>query len=185
MELQEEFEDYLQKMNAFRQQKDTLSSSFCTLSEKLSTFPEKEISTQDIEQKVSSLFKDVNQQIDLYDRQFKILEEELGVLCQPPPSPIPVQFFEGLFSLFRLAYGTYKDHEDLAHFLPPLQTIVSLLESGVLKLQGDLLEQALLLQLIKSAWAFTKTTKSQEQVANQLKKQGGARNRTRKQKRNT
>ncbi len=183
MEPQEAFESLLKQMNSQVQTQESLSPFFCTLTAGLKTFPEAELNTESIQQKVTSLFKDINTQIELYDNQFKVLQQELGVLCPPSSSPIPTRFFEALLSLFRLAYGRYKSYPELNSFLPPLQTIVTLFETSKFEIKGDLLEQAVLHQLIQFAWALTHVPTTQETMAKQLNKQGGFRTKTRKQRR--
>lgn len=163
-----------------------LNTLFCEFTKEILTLPPPDTATQ---AKVDALFKDVNKQIDLYNEQYQVLKQELGVLCRSDTqTDIPKKFFSALVELFRLAYTTFQHYPtELDDYRIEFQSVLDLLRGGKFQLQGEPYQKALLLQLTKSAWATTKkfSTQTMDQMATQLTnqtKQGGKRNKTRKQK---
>lgn len=156
-----------------------ISALFCTFTAGVTSLPEPDAETQE---RVKQLFQDINKQIELYDRQYEVLKQELGVLCPANPQGTSAkQFFDALLTLFRLAYTTFQEEpDDLDDFLLGLQCLTKVLQTNTFQLEGEPYQKALLLQLTKSAWAYTKNPMSIELAAKQLAK--GGRNKTRKQK---
>lgn len=134
---------------------------------------------------MKDLFQDVNSAVEQYNRQFQNLMNELGVLCRESSGKHSLfyQFFSSFTDLLRLAYTVYKeDPEKLSKFEPVLQIFLQLLQTKQISLQKEeRLTNALLLQLVNSAWALTNTRQSMDFVAKQAKQQGGRK--TRKQRR--
>jgi hypothetical protein len=158
--------------------KSNVSTLFCTFTQGVTALPEPDEETQ---KKVKALFQDINTQIDLYDRQYNILKQELGVLCPSnPQGTSATQFFEALLTLFRLAYTTFQGRPELDDFRVGLTCLTKALQTNTFQLEEEPYQNALLLQLTKSAWASTKNPLSMQLAGKQLAK--GGRNKTRKQK---
>jgi hypothetical protein len=163
---------------SFHTNKSNVSRFFCTFTQGVTALPEPDTATQE---KVNQLFQDINTQIQLYDRQYDILKQELGVLCPSNSQGASAdKFFDALLTLFRLAYTTFQGGKELDDFLVGLQCVLTVFQTNTFKLEGEPYQKALLLQLTKSAWAYTKTPTSMQLTAKQLTKKGG--NTTRKQK---
>jgi hypothetical protein len=163
--------------------KKNLITSFCKFVEAIQALPP-ELSSPESQAQVKELFQDVNTAVEQYNRQFQNLINELGVLCREPTGKQSLfqQFFTSFTDLLRLAYTVYLDNpEKLSQFQPVLQVVLKLLQSNQISLQKEQpLTNALLLQLVNSAWALTNARESMNAVANQNKQRGGRK--TRKQR---
>ncbi len=172
-----DFKELLNTAHALLQQKEKIPEKFCHFDVIVESLPP-EIPTE-----VNELFQDVNEQIRAYNEQFLVLKQELGVLCtRESGHHDTVQvFFTSFLDLFKLAYTVY---EQLPEKLQPFQTLlekfIQFLQTNTMKLDTPL-EQGLLLQLTKSAWAYTKTQQSMKSMAKQVG--GKLKRHTRKQKR--
>jgi DNA repair ATPase RecN len=164
--------------------KQNLAQHFCKFVEAIQTLPP-ELSSPESQTQVKELFQDVNTAVEQYNRQFQNLMNELGILCREPTGKQSLfhQFFSSFTDLLRLAYTVYQeDPEKLSKFQPVLQRFLQLLETNQMTLQKEEpLTNALLLQLVNSAWALTNTRQTMESAAKQAKQQGGRK--TRKQRR--
>jgi hypothetical protein len=161
------------------QQKEMLPEKFCHFEVILESLPP----TVPVE--VTSLFQDINKQIEAYNEQFAILIQELGVLCtrDPRKKPTVELFFSAFLDLFKLAYTVYENEpEKLQQFQRLLEEFVRFLQTTTMNVE-DPIQQGLLLQLTKSAWAYTKTQDSMKSLATQLGGNRKLKNRTRKHKR--
>ena len=184
IDLVETYEGLLEKGYELVNTKTNLPELFCLYTSAISKLPEQDYHTPEVEEKVKSLFQDINKQIDLYNEQFQVLVEELGVLCHDSPGDTSQTFFYGLLDLFRLAYTTYQKYpETLQEFLPLLTEVVNLLEFKRFGEQDNVVQNALLLQMTKSAWALTKNPKPMNAAAKQIV--SNRKQKTRKQKRKT
>jgi len=166
--------------------KKNLPELFCRLFETIQSAPPETYSPETIA-KVQTIFQDVNSAVQDYNRQFQMLVKELGILCKnQTQSSTFHQFFSSLLDLFRLAYTVYKeDAEALSHFEPLLQKLLLLLQTNKIHLeQENTFQNALLLQLVKSAWALTNTRETMEGSAKEVQLQQGGK-KTRKAKRRT
>ena len=163
--------------------KKNLAHHFCKFVEAIQTLPP-ELSSPESQAQVKELFQDVNTAVEQYNRQFQNLINELGVLCKTPSnnSSLFQQFFSSFTDLLRLAYTVYQeDPEKLSKFQPVLQRFLQLLETNQIHLkEEEPLTNALLLQLVNSAWALTNTRQTMESAAKLAKQQGGRK--TRKQR---
>lgn len=186
--MSDQYEELIREASELLNKSTNLNTLFCEFTKEILTLPAPDTPTQ---AKVDALFKDVNKQIDLYNEQYQILKQELGILCRPAiQTDIPKKFFSALVELFRLAYTTFQHYPTELHdFQVEFQSVVELLRDGKFQLQGEPYQKALLLQLTKSAWATTKKFSDQtmDQMVTQLRTQmkhtqGGKRNKTRKQK---
>lgn len=160
------------------QTQKNLSRLFCEFVQDLQTLsPEAQTIS------VQHLFVDMNKQIEKYNEQFQVILDELGILCKDTQTSQGIErFFEALLDLFRLAFSMYEHHPDkLAPFEPLLEMLVSRMDSLESKLPEDPLQQALMLQLTKSAWALSNARGSMEATATALRNQ--TKRKTRKQKR--
>lgn len=172
-----EYSSLLNKAYALLQEKDKLPEKFCHFDVIVESLP------PTVPEEVNQLFHDVNRQIDAYNEQFQVLLNELGVLCtrDSTKKTIIEIFFSALLDLFKLAYSVYQNNPDqLQPFQTVLESFVRFLETNSMNLE-DPIQQGLLLQLTKSAWAYTKTQQSMKTMATQVG--GTLKNRTRKQKR--
>lgn len=172
-----DFKELLNTAYTLLQQKEKIPEKFCHFDVIVESLP------AEIPQEVNDLFQDVNEQIRAYNEQFLILKQELGVLCTKEPGhhdTVQV-FFTSFLDLFKLAYTTYEQvPEKLQPFQNLLEKFVQFLQTNSLKLDTPL-EQGLLLQLTKSAWAYTKTQQTMKSMAKQVG--GRLKNHTRKHKR--
>lgn len=172
-----DYKDLLNTAYSFLQQKEKLPEKFCHFDVIVEELP------PTIPEEIQSLFQDVNEQIKAYNEQFLILKQELGVLCvrEPGHQNKVSQFFSSFLDLFKLAYTVYiEDPEKLQPFQSLLEKFVGFLKTNSMTLETPL-EKGLLLQLTKSAWAYTKTQDTMKSVAKQVG--GKLRRHTRKQKR--
>jgi hypothetical protein len=173
-------QEYIQTFEAFQNTKN-IPDIFCVFVEQLKTIPAESL-TPDVQNQVKNYFQDINKRIQEYDDQYKILLNELGVLCGANTKPpIAQRFFQSLLDFFRMAYSVYQDQpEKLQVFETILRQIKTLFQTGTLQFEGTPLEKALLLQLTRSAWILSHPPTSMEKVANQIG--GRKKNKTRKQK---
>lgn len=157
---------------------------FCKLIQAIQTLPSATYS-QEAQDQVNQVYIDVNTKVEEYNRQFQILLNELGVLCRRTNQNSKFQeFFTSFLDLLRMAYTVYNEDEaKLEQFQPVLQKLLVLLKTNQIHLeQENTFQNALLLQLVNSAWALTNTRgESLEQAARAAKQQGGRK--TRKQRR--
>jgi hypothetical protein len=171
-----DFKELLNTAHELLHQKEKLPEKFCHFDAIVESLP------PTIPDEVYSLFQDVNEQIRAYNQQFLVLKQELGVLCtkEPGHQDKVTKFFSSFLDLFKLAYTVYlQDPEKLKPFQDLLEKFIVFLKTNTLNLETPL-EKGLLLQLTKSAWAYTKTQETMKSVA---KQEGGKlKNRTRKQK---
>lgn len=169
-----------QTFTAF-QSSPSLPDNFCTYVKFIETIPTDTI-TPEILAQVKDYFYDVNERIKQYDEQYHVLVQELGVLCsEESKSTIPERFFRTLLDFLRLAYSVYeKEPSKLQVFTPILKSLHDLFQTKTFKLEGELLQKALLLQLTKSSWILSKQTQPIETIAKQMG--GSLKNKTRKQK---
>lgn len=171
-----DFKELLNTAHAFIQQKEKLPEKFCHFDVIVEDLP------PTIPEEVNDLFRDVNEQIRAYNEQFLVLKQELGVLCtrEPGHQDKLFQFFTSFLDLFKLAYTVYVDDPTkLQPFQQLLGKFIQFLQTNTMKLETPL-EKGLLLQLTKSAWAYTKTQETMKTMAKQV---GGRLKRyTRKQK---
>lgn len=178
-----EFPNQLQTAFLEVNSQKNLSNHFCKFVEALQKLPP-ELSSPESQAQVKEIFQDVNAAVEQYNRQFQHLIHELGVLCREPTGKQSLfqQFFLSFTDLLRLAYTVYQQNpEKLSRFQPILQRFLQLLETNEIHLQKEEpLTNALLLQLVNSAWALTNTRQSMESAAKQAKQQGGRK--TRKQR---
>ena len=178
-----EYPTQFEKAYTMLQTKKNLPELFCRFFDAVQTLPPETHSSEAIAN-VQTVFRDVNTAVEQYNKQFQILVQELGVLCKQQDNTTKFQqFFTSFLDLLRLAYTVYeKDPAKLSQFEPLLQKLIVLFETNAIRLeQKDISTNALLLQLMNSAWALTNTRESMEQTAKETK-QGGKR-KTRKQKR--
>jgi hypothetical protein len=163
--------------------KKNLAQHFCKFVEAIQSLPP-ELSSPESQAQVKELFHDVNTAVEQYNRQFQNLINELGIVCREPTGKQPLfqQFFSSFTDLLRLAYTVYQEEpEKLSQFQPILQVFLQLLQTNQIHLkEKEPLTNALLLQLVNSAWALTNTRQTMESVAKQTKQQGGRK--TRKQR---
>ncbi len=172
-----DFKELLNTAHFLLQQKERLPEKFCHFDVIVEELP------PTIPEEVNELFHDVNEQIKAYNEQFLILKQELGVLCtRDPTQQDKVQkFFTSFLDLFKLAYTVYiNDPQKLEPFQQLLTKFTEFLTKNTMKLETPL-EKGLLLQLTKSAWAYTKTQESMKTMAKQVG--GKLKRHTRKQKR--
>ena len=173
-------QELLQTFEAFQNTKN-IPDIFCVFVAKL-----KEISSEaivpEVQEQVKPYFQDINKRIQEYDDQYKVLMNELGVLCASnTKAPIAQRFFQSLLDFFRMAYSVYQDQpEKQEPFKKLLGQIKTLFQTGTVQFEGTPIEKALLLQLTRSAWIVSHPPSSMEKVANQIG--GSKKNRTRKQK---
>lgn len=177
-------ETYAEELNktfkAF-QTSTSLPDNFCTYVKFMETIPADSI-TPEILSQVKDYFFDVNERIKQYDEQYQVLLSELGVLCSDESkSTTPERFFRTLLDFLRLAYSVYEsDPTKLAGFYPLLISLHKLFTTGTFKVEGELLQKALLLQLTKSSWLLSKQTLPIEKIAKQIG--GSLKRKTRKHK---
>lgn len=163
-------------------QTKNLPDLFCQLERQLTQLPP-EVQTEELQEQVRSVFVDVNTEIEKYNEQFQLLVKELGVLCRQESKDIVQRFFQALLDLFRLAPSIYQTApEKLAPFGTLLHEMRMAMDTGKWKLEGDVFQKALLLQLVKSAWFLTRTEKDMRLYSKTLQKQSGGKNKTRKLK---
>jgi hypothetical protein len=160
-------------------EKINIPDLFCKYVASIERFPA-ESHTQEI-------MSAMNKRIEEYDEQYQILLNELGVLCSQgqTKADISLVFFQNLLDFFRLAYSVYQEQpEKLEKFASLLHDIQTFLKTKKLVVQGGPSQEALLLQLTKSAWNMTSSEKSiaavAKQVGGSLKKQ--TKHKTRKHK---
>ena len=178
-----DYPSQLEAANTTLQTKKNLPELFCKLFDAIESLPPETHAPETLAN-VQTVFHDVNAAVEQYNKQFQILIQELGVLCKQTNASSKFQtFFTSFLDLLRLAYTVYeKDPNKLSRFQPLLQTFIHLLDSNHISLkQGDIEQNALLLQLVKSAWALTNTRQSMEHTAKELRLQRAGK-RTRKQK---
>lgn len=174
-------QELIQTFETFQNTKN-IPDIFCVFVEQLRTIPAESF-TPEVQAEVKLYFQDINQRIQEYDDQYKILMNELGVLCGAnTKTPIAQRFFQSLLDFFRMAYSVYQDQpEKQEAFTNLLKQIKTLFQTGTLQLEGTPLENALLLQLTRSAWITSHPPSSMEKVANQIG--GSKKNKTRRHKR--
>lgn len=183
MSLTETYSTELQRAYTFLQDTSKLPELFCTFTSRLQGISP-DVFAPEIQTQVKEYFQDVNKRIEQYNEQYEVLLQELGVLCNEDSSKssIPSRFFQALLDFFRLAYSLYENQpEKLQVFLPLLQHLTRLFETGTFELKGEPLEKALLFQLTTSAWVYSNTNQSMQSVAKQIG--GSKKHKTRKQKR--
>jgi DNA repair ATPase RecN len=163
--------------------RQNLASHFCRFIDAIQRLSP-ELMSAESQAEVKDLFQDVNTAVEQYNRQFQTLMNELGVLCRESTGNQPLfqQFFSSFSDLLRLAYTVYQtEPEKLSKFQPILQLFLRLLQTNQISLEKEEpLTNALLLQLVNSAWALTNTRQTIQTVAKQVKQQGGKK--TRKQR---
>jgi hypothetical protein len=75
---------------------------FCVFVEQLKTIPAESL-TPEVQAEVKAYFQDINKRIQEYDDQYKILMNELGLLCgSNTKTPIAQRFFESLLDFLNL-----------------------------------------------------------------------------------
>ena len=159
-----DFKELLNTAHTLLQEKEKLPEKFCHFDVIVEDLP------PTIPHEVSSLFQDINKQIQAYNEQFLILKQELGVLCtrDPKHQDKVEQFFSSFLEFFKLAYTVYiEDPQKLEPFQRLLEKFIGFLQTNTIKLDTPL-EKGLLLQLTKSAWAYTKTQESMKSMAKQV-----------------
>lgn len=180
-DFQEEFKTAYTALNA----KKNLPELFCKFMDALRAIPPT-AHANEIKNAVKNVFQDVNTAVQEYNEQFQIMLRDLGVLCQNTPAQQDKikEFFVAYVDLLRLAYTVYKeDEETLQAFHPLLQKLLTLIETKQMNIeQEEPFQNALLLQMVNSAWALSNATQSMESVANKIKEQRGG-HKTRKQRR--
>lgn len=181
----DQYEQHYQEIKQLLQESKALPDLFCQLTTQLRTLPE-DVHSQMIQTQVQTLFVDLNKQIEKYNEQFRILLDELGVLCRQGQAEetLVQQFFQGLLDFFRLAFTMYHNNpEKLAPFAFLLDQFHQALVTRKWKLEGETLQKALLLQLTKSAWALTRSNQDILSYTKTVKQQLGGQRKTRKQHR--
>ena len=179
--------DYQETLTKAYEHLDTKKNTpelFCSFVNTIQSVPSD--ITPETQKKFQNLFPAINKRIQEYDEQYQIIVNELGVLCtqssetETETVDISKKFFRGLLDLFNLAYAVYEeDPETVEVFTPLLEEIEGLLSTGKMNVPTDPLEQALLVQLTNTAWAFTKAQEDMKVYAKQV---GGKRNQTQKGK---
>ncbi len=164
----------------------SLSERFCSLTDSLATIDPGQISPELLEA-LKPLFYDVSLQIQRYNEQYQVLVSELGVLCHTngeTRKTIPL-FFTSMVDFLGLGLSLYESvpdkRERFAHVLDSINQ--NLLTKGRWQLPEDPLEKALLIQLVKSSWAFVHPDKDLSYYANQVRPSIGGSKKTRKLKR--
>ena len=158
----------------------SLPDLFCQLTKQLEQLPP-EIHNVEVQKQVQQLFLDVNEEIQRYNEQYQLLVRELGVLCKEDSQDQVHRFFQALLDLFRLASSIYQTNpEKLAPFGALLHEFRQAIDTKTWKIEGDIFQKALLFQLTKSAWVFTRTEKDMTAYAKVVQKQSGGKNKTRK-----
>jgi hypothetical protein len=178
--LQENYEDAIKKGYEILNTNNSFSSAFCRFVEVLQTLPPQKM------EEAKTLFQDINNEIQRYNDQYKILLDELGILCpDDPEGDAAKRFFLALMDLYRLAFGIFKQYDELSIFNTSLQSLITLLETGTLELpQEQNISNAVLIQLTKSAHYLSKNKLSLDEQARVIRKEGGKRkNTTRKRRR--
>lgn len=177
--------DYQETLTKAYEQLDTKKNTpelFCSFVNTIQSVPSD--ITPETQKKFQSFFPAINKRIQEYDEQYKIIVNELGVLCtqssETETSDISKKFFKGLLDLFNLAYSVYEGYpEKVEVFTPLLEEIENLLSTGKMNIPTDPLEQALLVEMTNTAWAFTKAQEDMKVYAKQI---GGKRKQTQKGK---
>ena len=178
-----DYPSQLEAANTTLQTKKNLPELFCRFFDAVQRLPSETHSPEAIAN-VQTVFRDVNSKVEEYNKQFKLLLQELGVLCKETNQTSKFQqFFKSFLDLLRLAYTVYeKEDEKLHQFEPLLEKILQLLQTNKIQLQQeDISTNALLLQVMNSAWALTNSRDTMAQTAKLAHSQRGGR--TRKQRR--
>ena len=162
-----------------------LPELFCKFVDALQAIPPSAQSPE-LQAEVKTVFQDVNAAVQQYNEQFHLMLRELGLLCQNTAVHRDKikEFFIAYIDLLRLAYTVYKDDEEtLQKFHPLLQKLLTLIETKKINVEQDEpFQNALLLQMVNSAWALSNTSTSMDAVVNKIKQQRGG-HKTRKQRR--
>ena len=177
-----EYSNQLETAYRLLESKKNIPELFCQFVEAFKKIPSSAL-TPEIQAKISTIFQDLNKAIQKYNEQFNLLVKELGTLCNTNEQHKTKQFLNAFLDLLRLAFTVYQnDPETLYKIKPAVQNFISLLESKPMNLEENNFTNALFVQLVKSAWALTKSRETIESVHQQITRQRGGHN-TRKQKR--